>query len=1120
MWADLAAGRAAPRHRRLPPVRLDPRGRRPARVVRRRGRRARAGRRRRPGTATCGRGGATRTRPRRRAGRRHRLAPRLRAGRRRVRRPARRGLAPSPRRRAARARVHARPGRSASPVRRRGGRPVRRRLRRVPADHRRARRRPGARADRRRRRQLAEACARPAATRAARAATRDAGRIGDVRRAARRAGPRAGRRSTAPSASAAASGRTAAGGSTSPARPTTPAPPRWTTGRTRCSRFAARVLAARRAAPAHGALRHRAARSWSTPNAANAIPSRVTAWLDARGRRRRHAVRRLVVEEVAARGARCAGGTVDRGVAGRDRDGRFDAGWRSGSPRCSARRTAPVLPTGAGHDAGVLAAAGVPTAMLFVRNPTGVSHSPAEHAERDDCLAGVEALTAVLAELASARPSTVTTSGRSARRARPARRGRAGRRRRSSTTGRFTAITPRHRGRGDAIRLPGVVLPGFADAHSHAFHRALRGRTHDEGGTFWTWRERMYALAGRLDPDSLPRPGPRRLRRDGARRRHRGRRVPLPAPRPGRPPVRRPERDGRRRWSHAAADAGIRLTLLDTCYLAGGSVDGPPGRGRAAPVRDGDVEAWAARRRRAARRPGRCGSAWPRSLGPGGAAGRLPTVVARGAAGPAAARAPLRAARRERRCLRRARPHPDELLAGRGCSARARPRCTPPTSPTPTSPCSAAAGTAVVLCPTTERDLADGIGPAGRCATPAARWRSAPTSTPSSTRSRRHARLEMHERLATGQRGRFTPAELLDALTAPGTQRSAGPTPGGSRVGRPRRPRRGPPRHRPDGGRRPGAGRVRRDRRRRRHVVVDGRRRGQRRPARARRRRRAAAGGHRAAVGGRGDRASTRCGTASVVTRRSDAASSTAPATRRTRLAARCATRAVVVEDGDRRWVGPAAARPAGRPADRPRRPRGAPRVRRLAHATWCSPATARPSSPPGWPASRYDRRRDRARRSPPPAPPTDDELRALLAARIAELRAAGHHDRRDQERLRPHRRRRGPRAAPGRRGDRRRRPSSARTSSRRSTPADPAGYLALVMRPDAGRLRAARPLDRRVLRAGGPHAFDGDEARAVLAAGRAAGLGLRVHGNQLGPGPGCGSPSSWARRASTTAPT
>ena len=59
----------------------------------------------------------------------------------------------------------------------------------------------------------------------------------------------------------------------------------------------------------------------------------------------------------------------------------------------------PVIPTAAGHDAGILSAAGIPTAMLFVRNPTGVSHSPEEHAETADCLAGVEALADALEEL-------------------------------------------------------------------------------------------------------------------------------------------------------------------------------------------------------------------------------------------------------------------------------------------------------------------------------------------------------------------------------------------------------------------------------------------------------------------------------------------------------------------------------------------------------------------------------------------------------------------------------------------------------------------------------------------------------------------------------------------------
>ncbi len=58
-----------------------------------------------------------------------------------------------------------------------------------------------------------------------------------------------------------------------------------------------------------------------------------------------------------------------------------------------------MLGTGAGHDAGILASAGVPSAMLFVRNPTGVSHSPEEHAERDDCHAGVAALTACVTDL-------------------------------------------------------------------------------------------------------------------------------------------------------------------------------------------------------------------------------------------------------------------------------------------------------------------------------------------------------------------------------------------------------------------------------------------------------------------------------------------------------------------------------------------------------------------------------------------------------------------------------------------------------------------------------------------------------------------------------------------------
>ena len=127
------------------------------------------------------------------------------------------------------------------------------------------------------------------------------------------------------------------------------------------------------------------------PNGVNAIPSAVTAWLDTRGTAE-DAVR-TVVGEVG----------VAAGVAPTEESFTHETFF---SGALSARLAAllddaPLLSTGAGHDAGILATAGIETAMLFVRNPTGVSHSPDEHAEIADCLAGVDALTAVLEELAS-----------------------------------------------------------------------------------------------------------------------------------------------------------------------------------------------------------------------------------------------------------------------------------------------------------------------------------------------------------------------------------------------------------------------------------------------------------------------------------------------------------------------------------------------------------------------------------------------------------------------------------------------------------------------------------------------------------------------------------------------
>ncbi|WP_018253927.1 allantoate amidohydrolase [Salinispora mooreana] len=132
------------------------------------------------------------------------------------------------------------------------------------------------------------------------------------------------------------------------------------------------------------------------PNATNAIPSAVTGWLDARAAEP-ETLAGLVeaVHDRAAERARRDGTELRLTEESATPLVAFDGGLAN---RLARLLDAPVLPTGAGHDAGVLAGH-LPTAMLFVRNPTGVSHSPAESANDDDCAAGVQALAAVLEEL-------------------------------------------------------------------------------------------------------------------------------------------------------------------------------------------------------------------------------------------------------------------------------------------------------------------------------------------------------------------------------------------------------------------------------------------------------------------------------------------------------------------------------------------------------------------------------------------------------------------------------------------------------------------------------------------------------------------------------------------------
>ncbi|ACU40068.1 allantoate amidohydrolase [Actinosynnema pretiosum subsp. pretiosum] len=158
----------------------------------------------------------------------------------------------------------------------------------------------------------------------------------------------------------------------------------------------ATVLAAR--AAARGGARATVGRIVPNPGGTNVIASSVDLWLDARASD--DATTRAVVAEVVEAAERAA---ADEGCEVRVTEEsygdtvHFDAGLRD--ELSAVLGGVPALPTGAGHDAGVLAGH-VPTAMLFVRNPTGVSHAPEEFAEDADCAAGVVALAAALEHLA------------------------------------------------------------------------------------------------------------------------------------------------------------------------------------------------------------------------------------------------------------------------------------------------------------------------------------------------------------------------------------------------------------------------------------------------------------------------------------------------------------------------------------------------------------------------------------------------------------------------------------------------------------------------------------------------------------------------------------------------
>lgn len=305
-----------------------------------------------------------------------------------------------------------------------------------------------------------------------------------------------------------------------------------------------------------------------------------------------------------------------------------------------------------------------------------------------------------------------------------------------------------------ATTLGGLVIPGLVDAHSHAFHRALRGRA--AGGDFWAWRSGMYALVDRLDPETLAALAAAafaELVLAGVTTVYEFHYLHHPAGMDDAVP-------------EAARRAGIRLVLLDTCYLRAGfsgeALDAVQRR-----FSDGDVERWAARAEKVA-------AAYPEVTV--GAAVHSVRAVDPPSLGAVAAWArergvPLHLHLSEQpaeneACLAATGRTPSQLahdhgVFGPGTTAV---HCTHVT--TADIALLGASGTAACLCPTTERDLADGVGPAAALAGAGCPLRLGSDSHAVVDLFEEARAVELDERLASGRRGLHPPDALLGAATA------------------------------------------------------------------------------------------------------------------------------------------------------------------------------------------------------------------------------------------------------------------------------------------------------------------------------------------------------------------
>ena len=315
------------------------------------------------------------------------------------------------------------------------------------------------------------------------------------------------------------------------------------------------------------------------------------------------------------------------------------------------------------------------------------------------------------------------------------------------------------------VRISGVVMPGFVNAHSHAFHRALRGRTHGGTGDFWSWRTPMYEIANRLTPETYGELAAMTFaemalsgitgvgefhyihhQQDGTR-------------------YANPNEMGLAMVA-ASQRAGIRMALLDVAYLHAG-LDKPEPLAEQKRFSDGTIDSWLDR----VDALGEGGDRWTVGMAPHSVRAVHPSELEEVVANRHGKVVHVHVSEQPAEnaaCIAATGKTPTQVLADAGMLGRhfTAVHATHLTATDISLLCSSHSG--VCMCPTTERDLADGVGPASSLSAGGAVLSIGTDSNAFIDMFEEARAVETDERLVTGKRGVHAPASLLIAATTGG----------------------------------------------------------------------------------------------------------------------------------------------------------------------------------------------------------------------------------------------------------------------------------------------------------------------------------------------------------------